>query len=271
MAQRQDHFLPRGGLDLVTSALAIPKGLMIAVKNYESSEGGYRRVGGYERYDGRPAPSDATFWIQNFDGASSLASKGDTIEGGMSGETAVVLDTGADAENPVVLSGSTAGGDAAGYYVLADVSGDFTDGEDLEVGGSAKGQADGAPRKEAADLLPPIAEQKADPVTHGRLQGKFGDAEITRFPPAWNCLDGEDMAIEDVKALHFTDMSTQPAAELADRRLRDLPARNAMQRPRRHWYSGPRNKHRRPEAVALFHRYYREATEGGSELSASGG
>lgn len=118
----------------------------------------------------------------------------------------------------------------------------------------------------AALMLPPIAEQKQDSVTNHRLHVKFGDAEITRFPPAWNCLDGEDMAIEAVKALHFTDMSTQPAAELADRRLRELPARNAMRRPRKHWYRGPRNKHRRPEAVALFHQYYREAVEGGETL-----
>ena len=123
----------------------------------------------------------------------------------------------------------------------------------------------------AAGMLPPIAEQKADPVTHGRLQGRFGDAEIARFPPAWNCLDGEDLPLEDIRALHFTDMSTQPAAVLADRRLRERPARNATRRPRRHWYRGPRKDHRRPEAVALFHRYHREAVGAGIDLGVCDG
>ena len=112
----------------------------------------------------------------------------------------------------------------------------------------------------AARMLPPVAEQKLDSLTNHRLHAKFGDAEIARFPPAWNCLDGEDLPLEDIRALHFTDMSTQPAAALADDRLRELPARNLSRSPRRHWYAGKRNDHRRPEAVDLFHRYYREAS-----------
>ena len=62
-------------------------------------------------------------------------------------------------------------------------------------------------------------------------------------------------------ALRFTDMNTQPAAELAERRLRDRGGRSASRRPSTHWYTGPRREHGRPEAVELFHAIYREAME----------
>lgn len=51
-----------GGLDTVTPALSVPAGRALAMVNYEPwYQGGYRRIPGYERFDGRPKPSDATF------------------------------------------------------------------------------------------------------------------------------------------------------------------------------------------------------------------
>lgn len=49
--------LLRGGLDLVSPPMSMPAGRAIAGVNYEPEAGGYRRIGGYERFDGRPAPS----------------------------------------------------------------------------------------------------------------------------------------------------------------------------------------------------------------------
>lgn len=57
--QQTAHFPLQGGLDLVTPPLAMPPGRMIAGENYEPHPAGYRRIDGYERFDGRPAPSDA--------------------------------------------------------------------------------------------------------------------------------------------------------------------------------------------------------------------
>lgn len=49
-----------GGLDLESAGLAIPPGRLLACRNYEvDAAGGYTSAGGYERFDGRPAPSDA--------------------------------------------------------------------------------------------------------------------------------------------------------------------------------------------------------------------
>lgn len=58
MPQQTATFLLRGGLNLVTPAVAIAPGQCTAAMNYEPDTMGYRRIGGYERYDGQPAPSD---------------------------------------------------------------------------------------------------------------------------------------------------------------------------------------------------------------------
>lgn len=59
MSIRPDSFLMQGGLDLVTPAMGLPAGRAIAALNYEPEARGYRRLGGIERFDGRPSPSEA--------------------------------------------------------------------------------------------------------------------------------------------------------------------------------------------------------------------
>lgn len=55
-----EFFAFQGGLDLVSPALRLPAGAVIASQNYEpTTEGGYARCKGYERFDGRPSPSAA--------------------------------------------------------------------------------------------------------------------------------------------------------------------------------------------------------------------
>jgi hypothetical protein len=56
-AMKTSYDLLRGGLDLVTPAAAMPAGRAIAALNYEPEARGYRRIGGYERYNGMPSPS----------------------------------------------------------------------------------------------------------------------------------------------------------------------------------------------------------------------
>ena len=51
--------LMSGGLDLATPPIAMPPGKAIAAINYEPDVAGYTSFGGYERYDGKPRPSDA--------------------------------------------------------------------------------------------------------------------------------------------------------------------------------------------------------------------
>lgn len=60
MPQSTSTFLLRGGLNLVSPQVAIPAGQCIAGLNYEPDVSGYRRIGGHERFDGQPAPSEAS-------------------------------------------------------------------------------------------------------------------------------------------------------------------------------------------------------------------
>ncbi len=129
--QRTFSFPLIGGLDLTTPAATIQPGMVISSKNYEpDDEGGYRRMAGYERFDGRPSPSDAAYWIIDFDaGTGSAPSPGDTIDGDNSSAAGTL--------HLVVTESGSFGVDAAGYLVLYDVTGTFQDNEPLSESASA--------------------------------------------------------------------------------------------------------------------------------------
>lgn len=127
----------QGGLDLVTPAIQVPPGRAIAAVNYEPNPRGYQRIDGFERLDGHPKPSEASYWVLGFDASDTEVQEGDTVTGGTSSATGVALIDG------VVESGSYVGGDAAGYLVLTAVSGTFQDDEDLEVSAAKVAEADG--------------------------------------------------------------------------------------------------------------------------------
>lgn len=110
-----------GGLDLVTPSLSLPPGVARSSVNFECSiTGGYTRIAGYERYDGRPNPSDASYAAIAVTITGSI-SAGNTITGATSGATGVVF----------IVSGSTVG------YTKA--TGTFQVGETVRVGGIAQG------------------------------------------------------------------------------------------------------------------------------------
>ena len=59
---KTEYFAFEGGLDLETPPLRVKPGSLINCLNYEPDAlGGYRRPAGYERFDGRARPSDATY------------------------------------------------------------------------------------------------------------------------------------------------------------------------------------------------------------------
>jgi hypothetical protein len=127
MAQTPTTFLLTGGLDLVTPRIAAKAGTAFAGVNFEPAERGYRRTGGYERFDGRLKPSEATYHYATFTSGSAAITLGTAITGGTSGATALA---GAAA---TVTSGTTGGGNAAGYLPLVAVNGTFQNGEPLLV------------------------------------------------------------------------------------------------------------------------------------------
>lgn len=132
-------------LDLVTPALTKRAGVLIGAMNHEPVAAGCRRVDGYERFDGQPRPSAATYYVLDFDAGVGAITAGQVVTGLTSGATGKAL------VNAVVTSGSYGASDAAGYLVLTVVSGTFQDNEPLQVAAVTKCVANGTAALEGAD------------------------------------------------------------------------------------------------------------------------
>jgi hypothetical protein len=115
----QKHYALAGGLDLMTPPIAVAPGRVSDAQNYEPQiEGGYRRIDGYERFDGRTSPTSASYWIANYTAGAVAATVGGTITGATSGATARVL------------------GIFSGYLVVGRVTGTFQSGETITSSGT---------------------------------------------------------------------------------------------------------------------------------------
>lgn len=80
-----------GGMDQVTPTLSLNPGVARDAVNFECSiTGGYTRIAGYERYDGRPNPSDARYLVLTINITGTIA-VGNTITGGTSLASAKVI------------------------------------------------------------------------------------------------------------------------------------------------------------------------------------
>lgn len=151
MARRVNHIALRGGLDLVSSPLFVDAGRLWSGVNFECVEAGYRRVAGFERFDGRASPSDAEYWLLGYTLANgqSAAAAGDALTGA-GGFSAHVLKVEDDA------------------YVLGELTGTVADDAALTVNGTAAGSADGTPRKLAADTIDADFDYRDLAATHRR-------------------------------------------------------------------------------------------------------
>ena len=113
-----------GGLDLLTPPLKLKPGFVSDALNWEQSVGGgYSRIYGYERFDGRAAPS-AGIYVSLTAVETATISVGDTITGMTSGATA-----------HVIARETVTGGALLSYTAT---TGAFVVGEQLAVGGTPK-------------------------------------------------------------------------------------------------------------------------------------
>lgn len=89
---RVDKYLPFiGGIDIVTQTLKRNPGTAKIAINFEPGlEDGFRRIDGYECFDGQDAPSDAVWYTLELTDASDRA-VGETITGNAGGEGVIVL------------------------------------------------------------------------------------------------------------------------------------------------------------------------------------
>ncbi len=136
---RPDFFPLVGGLDEETPPITTRPGSIIGSQNYDVAiHGGYRRIDGYERFDGRPRPSDATYTILTYSGSSTIT-VGSTITGATSGAT-----------GELIFSDT-------GKHIVALVTGTFVVGEAVASGASAGGTLTAVEADSAEDIDDHIA------------------------------------------------------------------------------------------------------------------
>lgn len=88
---QQDTIPLSGGLDLVTIPAMVKPGRVLSSVNFEpDNNGGYTKMNGLERFDGKASPSDASYYVAECNITGTVLF-GDTITGVTSGVTAVVV------------------------------------------------------------------------------------------------------------------------------------------------------------------------------------
>jgi len=109
----------RGGLNFVEAADGIPPGMLLSCRNYEPhyQTGAYRRINGFEVFDGRIRPHLAEYWKVDLIGISGGPFVyGETVTDGS--ETAIVVEYVIDAE----------AADDSGYMIISELTNDVDSG-----------------------------------------------------------------------------------------------------------------------------------------------
>lgn len=110
----------KGGLDQITPTLNLPPGVCRDALNHEALESaGYGRILGYERYNGKAKPSDASYGLLYVASYTNTPSVGQTITNGTATGVLVKVES--------------------GYMVYTKGSGTFTVGDALTVGATPIG------------------------------------------------------------------------------------------------------------------------------------
>jgi len=137
--RKPDTYILAGGLNTEDAQIKLRPGeVRPGSTNFECVQGGgYRFVDGYERFDGRAAKPSATVYTNlpfTANGNTTPIAVGDALVGNTSTASSVVV-------NVQLLSGSWAGGDAAGILAIVAATLAYTAGEVIKVGGNARGLA----------------------------------------------------------------------------------------------------------------------------------
>ena len=127
-----------GGLDLTTPSLRLQSGVLVDALNFECAQsGGYARCTGYERVDGRAAPSDAIYTIIQIEGFVNTPALGDVVTQAVSGATGTVIAVvGNEGINWDAIDWDTFVWDSnVSYIVVTKVTGIFDETHDLTTPG----------------------------------------------------------------------------------------------------------------------------------------
>ena len=142
------YFAFEGGVNMVDPSLSLEPGELVAADNFEIDiRGRYRRIDGYERFDGQVLPSEVVFYRipftlgtardSVFNSALSTAfdmqipSTGDLIKGASSGAIGSILQVSIEDITGDSSAGSFSDSDAEGYVYFIVTSGTLQEGETL--------------------------------------------------------------------------------------------------------------------------------------------
>ncbi len=129
---KTQYFPLVGGIDAESAQLTLKPGSVVGALNYESSAlEGYERIGGFERFDGHPRPSDAVYKAFQTDAPFVGVSVGQTLTGATSGATGKIIALRSDRQ-----------------VVVTRITGTFQYGETLTVSGTPIG----ALEQDASDI-----------------------------------------------------------------------------------------------------------------------
>lgn len=112
----------------------------------------------------------------------------------------------------------------------------------------------------AENYLPKLQQLKQDPNAHKKLMKLIKEQPnlVQNYTDSYNCIDGEELPINEIKILHYSDMGTQFSHKYSVPRLK-LDGQ-------KHWFDGEIMLHPRPDLTALFDQYYQEAIAAGYKL-----
>lgn len=166
-APQPDFFPFQGGLDQTSSPFSIEPGRVKEALNFEASRrGGYRRIPGYERFDGQAKPSEGRYAILSLTITGAIAA-GDSIVGATSAATATVL---------AVVTNET-----PNYLVITKITGTFQSAEDLNIGGLPEG----------ATLAVAVVDGASTTLLHAQYKNLAADeyrSDIAAVPGSGNIL-----------------------------------------------------------------------------------
>ena len=145
---QSSYFAFEGGVNMVDPSLSLEPGELVAADNFEIDiRGRYRRIDGYERFDGQTLPSAITYYRipftlgtardSVFDSAFSTAfdmqipSTGDLVKGATSGAIGSILQVSIEDVTGDDEAGTFSTSDAEGYVYFTIVSGTLEDGETM--------------------------------------------------------------------------------------------------------------------------------------------
>lgn len=112
----------------------------------------------------------------------------------------------------------------------------------------------------AAKVIPSVDQLKNNIDGHKEMMKLFKKNKklIQPYQNSYNCVDGENLVIKDIKILHYSDMGTQFSHKYAMPRV--------SKEGFKHWFDGKVMSHPRQDLIELFDSYYQEALANGYQL-----